>query len=68
MVLECLPFAQSHSADNLVSGLRSAFDDFEIAHSVHLIVRDNAANIVKAMRVGGWKTLDAFCMVYIWWQ
>jgi len=60
MVLECLSFAQSHSANNLVSGLRSVFDDFEIAQSVHLIVRDNTANIVKAMRVGGWNNVGCF--------
>ena len=60
MVLECLPFNESHSSENLIKGLQSVFLKFGIENCIHAIVRDNAANIVKATNEGGWKNLRCF--------
>ena len=60
MVLECLPFNESHSSENLIKALQSVFLEFGIENCIHAIVRDNAANIVKATNKGGWKNLGCF--------
>ena len=46
MVLECLPFKENHTFDNLIKALQSVFLEYGIENSIHAIVRDNAANIL----------------------
>ena len=43
-----VPFAESHTAENLLLALESAFSEYKIKKRLHLVVRDNAANIVKS--------------------
>ena len=59
-VLQCLPFAESHTAENLLLALESAFSEYKIRERLHLVVRDNAANIVKAVNDGGLKHVGCF--------
>ena len=47
-VLQCRTFAESHTAENLLLALESAFSEYKIKERLHLVVRDNAANIVKS--------------------
>ena len=60
MVLECLPFKENHTSQNLIKALQSAFLEYGIENSIHAIVPDNAANIVKATNEGGWKNVGCF--------
>ena len=60
MVLECLPFKENHTSENLIKALQSAFLEYDIENSIHAIVQDNAANIVKATNEGGWKNIGCF--------
>ena len=59
-VLQCLPFAESHTAENLLLVLESAFSEYKIRERLHLVVRDNAANIVKAVNDGRLKHVRCF--------
>ena len=59
-VLQCLPFAESHTAENLLLALESAFSEYKIRERLHLVVRDNAANIVKAVNDGDLKHVGCF--------
>ena len=54
-VLQCRTFAESHTAENLLLALESAFSEYKIKKRLHLVVRDNAANVVKAVNDGGLK-------------
>jgi len=45
-VLQCLPFTESHCAENLLLDLEIAFSEYKIRESLHLLVRDNAADIL----------------------
>ena len=53
MVLECLPFKENHTSENQIKAQQSAFLKYGIENSIHAIVQDNAANIVKATNEGG---------------
>ena len=59
-VLQCLPFAESHTVENLLLALESPFSEYKIRERLHLVVRDNAANIVKAVNDGGLKHVGCF--------
>ena len=37
-VLQCLPFAESHTAENLLLALESAFSEYKIRERLHLVV------------------------------
>ena len=45
-VLQYLPFAESHCAENLLLALEIAFSEYKIRERLHLLVRDSAADIL----------------------
>ena len=55
-----MPFAESHTAENLLLALESTFSEYKIRDRLHLVVRDNAAKIVKAVNDGGLKHIGCF--------
>ena len=60
-VLNVKPFPESHTGENIVTIFEEMFDSWKIDKAkVHLILRDNAANMVKAMTDGGYPDFGCF--------
>ena len=54
-------FPGSHTGENIAKMFEAMFKEWLIEKErVHLIVRDNAANVVKAMKDGGYADLGCF--------
>ena len=45
-------FTGRHSAENIRQAVSSILDEYQISDKVHVIVSDNASNMVKAFSVG----------------
>lgn len=48
------PFEEKHTAENLLTFLKNQTDSWNITHKVTLAVSDNAANILRALRLSPW--------------
>lgn len=59
-LLDCFPFNERHTATNLCSNLKQKIEEWKIQNKVIAIVSDNAANIVAAIRGGGWRHIGCF--------
>lgn len=59
-LLECIQFNEQHTAENLCSFLKNIFAKWGIDNKITAIVRDNAANIKAAVKLGGWRDLACF--------
>ncbi len=60
-VLHAQSFPGSHTGENIANMFETMFKEWSIEkEQVHLIVRDNAANMVKAMKDGGYADLGCF--------
>jgi len=59
-LLDCVPFNQKHTAENLKNLLLSAFETWDIQHKICAVVTDNAANVTAAIREGGWRHIACF--------
>jgi len=60
IVLECLPFPETHTAENWSKVLKKVLQQYGILNKVHLAVRDNGANVVCAMNLAGLKHTGCF--------
>ena len=62
-LLECFKYDDRHTADNLCRELKRVTSDWEIQNKIVAIVSDNAANIVAAIRLTGWRHIGPtlFC-------
>lgn len=60
VVLECLPFPEKHTAKNISRVLRRVLDEYKLSKKLHLVVRDNAINVVKAMEIGKYEHVGCF--------
>lgn len=60
VVLDCMPFPERHTAENIKKALQKVLDDYGLSGKLHLIVRDNGTNVVKAMQLGGFKNVGCF--------
>ena len=60
MSLNCTPYTERHTAENLRDELHRVTSEWNIKEKVNCIVSDNAANIVAAVRLTGWKHLPCF--------
>ena len=60
LVLETFAFKSSHTAENIAASLLRVATSWEISEKVVAMVRDNAANIVAAVRIAGWKHVKCF--------
>ena len=54
-VLETFNLCVSHTAENIAAELKRIADEWEITAKVVALVTDNAANVVAAVRIVGWK-------------
>ena len=61
IVLRVKPFPGSHTANNICNVVQEVIDDFKIPHyKVHMIVHDNAANMIKGISDTGYNSLSCF--------
>ena len=60
-VLQVMPLEESHTGEYMAGKYREMFAESEIKHDrVHLVLRDNAANMTKAMRDASLTSLGCF--------
>ena len=59
-VLETFNLCVSHTAENIAAELFQIADEWNITEKVVAIVTDNAANMVAAVRITGWKHIPCF--------
>lgn len=59
-VLETFNLCVSHTAENIAVELKRIADEWEITAKVVALVTDNAANVVAAVRIVGWKHIPCF--------
>jgi len=55
-----IPVSGSHTSDNLSQCVTSMLDGWELREKAHVVVRDNAANISKALDVAGLPSIGCF--------
>jgi len=60
VTLDCLPFPEKHTAENIAKIMQRTLDDFSLSDKLHLIVRDNASNVVKSMELGRFASSGCF--------
>lgn len=59
-LLGCIEYGERHTAVNLHEFLREQFNEWMIQNKVAVIVSDNAANILAAVHLGGWRSISCF--------
>lgn len=62
VVLQAIPFNESHTGINISNTISSCLQSWEVAEKLTYIVRDNAANYVAALRHGGFPNFG--CMAH----
>ncbi|KAH9632483.1 hypothetical protein HF086_011944, partial [Spodoptera exigua] len=60
VMIGCLEFEERHTSANLKGCLEAKFQEWNISQFVNVIVSDNAANILGAVRLGGWRSLPCY--------
>ncbi|XP_022836777.1 zinc finger BED domain-containing protein 1-like, partial [Spodoptera litura] len=60
VMIGCINFDQSHTSVNISDFLRQKFTEWNIENNIGAIVSDNAANILGAVRIGGWRSVSCF--------
>lgn len=61
VVLRVMPFPGSHTAAHISDMINEVIREFDIPSSkIHLIVRDNGANVVKGVEDAGYDSLSCF--------
>lgn len=61
VVLRVKPFPDSHTASNICEIVQDVVDEYKIPpYEVHMIVHDNAANMVKGIANTGFNSLSCF--------
>lgn len=60
VLLECVPFEESHTCVNLSNKIQSVITDWELDNKVVLVVSDNAYNIKGAITILGLKHFGCF--------
>lgn len=60
VMIGCIEFEERHTSLNLKSFLETKFEEWNIRQYVNVIVSDNAANILSAVRLGGWRSLSCY--------
>lgn len=53
VTLECLPFDDSHTAENISEALQDVMIDWNITGKIHVAVTDNATNCIAALTESG---------------
>ncbi len=60
VVLATTNLTKDHTAENVADELKRITDEWNITDKVVAVVTDNAANIVAAVRLNGWKHIPCF--------
>lgn len=61
VILRVKPFPGSHTAANIAEAIQDSIDDFKIPkYKIHVIVRDNGANVVRGVNESGYSSLSCF--------
>lgn len=60
VMIGCINFDESHTSVNISDFLRQKFREWNIENKIGVIVTDNAANILTAVRLGGWRSISCF--------
>ena len=55
-LLECIKFGERHTADNLATELLRIAREWKVEKKVVLVVTDDTANIVSAVKTAGYKS------------
>lgn len=59
-LLDCYEYSERHTAENLCSELQRIAREWNISNKIVAIASDNAANILAAIRLTGWKQVPCF--------
>ncbi|CAH0552454.1 unnamed protein product [Brassicogethes aeneus] len=59
-LLDCFAFEEKYTAQNLATLLANKFKEWKLEQKIVCVVSDNAANIIAAVREGGWKSRGCF--------
>ncbi|CAH1104096.1 unnamed protein product [Psylliodes chrysocephalus] len=59
-LLDCYDYSDRHTAENLCSELKRITREWNIHNKIVAVASDNAANIVAAIRLTGWKHIPCF--------
>ncbi len=62
-LLDCIPFEQRHTAENLSQVLKSSLESFKLYDKVGVAVTDSAANMIAAIRLTSIKHIPCFAHV-----
>ena len=65
IVSDSLPFPEKPNAENIAKKWISVIEDFKLTGKIHVAVRHNDANIIKATNEAGFDQLDVFCTPFI---
>lgn len=63
-LLGCVEYTKNYTARNLASFLQNVFIEWGIEHRISAVVSDNAANILAAVKEGGWRSIG--CLMIFW--
>lgn len=63
-MLECIPDAKRHTAENLADLLRNICTDWKIQDKIVAVTADNAINIQTAIGLTKWKSVPCFAHNY----
>ncbi|KAJ8720658.1 hypothetical protein PYW08_006123 [Mythimna loreyi] len=59
-MIGCIEFEERHTSANLKGFFEAKFQEWNISQYVNVIVSDNAANILSAVRLGNWRSLPCY--------
>ena len=59
VILRCIRYNMSHTASNLGNTLKGIWNDWGI-QDIHVILRDNASNIVQGVTLAGYESMGCF--------
>ena len=60
VVLACFPFDESHTAQHIADALDGILTEWKLKQKSHVVMRDNAPNMVNAIQLIGWKGAGCF--------
>lgn len=59
-MLGCVQYPDKTTAANLTDHMKNIMEEWEIVHKITAVASDNGANIVAAIRTGGWRHVACF--------
>ena len=63
VILTTTNMQKDHTAETIADELKAATDEWGIIQKIVAVVTDNAANIVAAIRLNGWKHVPCFAHI-----